>query len=139
MRGSGEALRRRHWWQCADGSAVTQCVSSAGRCADGSTSHCADGSTAWSQVFEGVGYYTAATVDTVGNVYASGNFFTTVNFGGGNRGLNGIPPFIVKYDPNGNWEWDKQPVVVCPPSPLGCGYGQVWREPSASIKPKTWS
>ena len=112
--------------QCANGSAATQCVSSAGHCADGSTPHCADGSTAWTKNFGGVGYYTAATADTMGNVYATGSFATNIDFGGGSRAVTGDPPFIVKYDPNGNWKWDNHGVVLCPPSPLGCGYGQVW-------------
>ncbi len=114
--------------QCANGSAA-QCAASGGQCADNSTPRCTDGSTAWTKNFAGRGQFTVANVDptdTSGSVYAAGTFGTGFDFGGGARTVVGSPPFIVKYDSNGNYKWDSHGTVVCPPSPLNCGSGEVW-------------
>lgn len=49
----------------------------------------------------------AITLDNNGNVYVSGSFRGTVDFGGGNRTAVGEEDiFIVKFDKDGNYMWD---------------------------------
>src|SRR5688572_11549100 len=64
----------------------------------------------WSKRFGSTGtdsgYSTA--VDAQGNVYVSGSFQATVNFGGANLvSVGAIDIFLAKYDANGLHEWSK--------------------------------
>ena len=86
---------------------------------------CADGSAAWSKDFGGKGATTVAAVDAAGNVYAGGNFGTGIDFGGGPITTTGLPPFIVKYDSNGTFQWANHATTICAPGVLVCN-GQVW-------------
>lgn len=46
-------------------------------------------------------------VDGLNNIYVSGNFYGTTNFGGGDRtSAGGSDIVIVKYSENGTWQWD---------------------------------
>ena len=51
----------------------------------------------------------AVTVDVSGNVYITGSFFGTVDFGGGGLTSAGAADvFLAKYDGNGNYAWAKR-------------------------------
>ena len=113
------------------------------KCADPTiTTTCADGSTPWGVVFGGLGAFSAAIADASGNVYAGGIFGTNVNFGGGQRPTTGFPPFLVKYDRNGNYLWDQQGIITCAPS--GCDFGSyvyptnISFDPNGNVVMATW-
>jgi hypothetical protein len=88
---------------------------------DPSASSCADGSTSWSKSFGGLGAFMTAVSDAAGNVYAGGFFSNNTNFGGGPRPTTGYPPFLVKYDKNGVYNWDLHAQVICAPG--NCQFG----------------
>jgi hypothetical protein len=75
-----------------------------------SITHAATPAHLWSQRFGGTGSDTgyAVAVDGSGNVYVSGSFQATVNFGGANLvSSGGIDIFLAKYDADGLHEWSK--------------------------------
>jgi hypothetical protein len=61
---------------------------------------------------EAVDYGTSITVDVLGNVFTTGNFFATADFDPGpgiyNLTGNGMNAFISKLDASGNFLWAKQ-------------------------------
>lgn len=64
---------------------------------------------AWSYQYGGAGTQHVASVvtDAAGNVYATGHFYGTTNFGGANRtSAGGSDIFLVKIDPDGVHQWD---------------------------------
>jgi hypothetical protein len=70
--------------------------------------------------------FEAMVVDPSNNVYAAGRFNNYSNaqpFGAGGptiNFLNGGPPFIVKYDGNGNFQWVNYATIACPLSVPTC-------------------
>ena len=66
--------------------------------------------------------FTVASVDASGNVYAAGKFRSGNDFGGGpvNFGTGGLAPFIVKYGPDGSFQWVSHATPICPPNRTDC-------------------
>jgi hypothetical protein len=65
----------------------------------------------WSQGFTGASAQNIESVatDASGNIYAAGYFYGTINFGGGLRtSAGGSDIFLVKFDPAGAWQWDRE-------------------------------
>jgi hypothetical protein len=67
--------------------------------------------------------YSAARFDANDNVYATGFFASGQDFGQGPITINGLLPFLVKYDSNNNTQWVKYPNLVCPQNDPNCGAG----------------
>jgi hypothetical protein len=111
-------------------------------CANPSLTSCADGTLRWSKAFGGLGAFGTVAADPAGNVYASGIFGSGVDFGGGPRPTTGFPPFLVKYSPNGAYQWDTHAGISCAPS--GCDFGSyVWGtnldfDPAGNVVLATW-
>jgi hypothetical protein len=53
-------------------------------------------------------YGTALATDASGNVYVTGYFFGTVDFGGGDMTSVGYDAFLLKYNANGVHQWSRQ-------------------------------
>jgi FlgD Ig-like domain/Beta-propeller repeat len=75
-----------------------------------SPSHSATPVHFWSHVFNGdqsdSGYGVCS--DAAGNVYMTGSFFNTINFGGGPlTSVNGTDVYVVKFDANGQHVWSR--------------------------------
>jgi hypothetical protein len=71
----------------------------------------ANGSLLWSQRFGGTEGDAAHSVDTdgSGNVFVTGSFQGSADFGGGPlTSAGGRDMFVAKYDPNGNHIWSKR-------------------------------
>lgn len=82
----------------------------------------------WTQTIVGVGASLGASIaggdfDAEGNLYTTGGFGGTVNFGGGSVSLTAVSAgdmFIMKEDPSGNLIWVKQ-VKGLSSGVFGCG------------------
>jgi hypothetical protein len=105
------------WGTCADG---TTAPPPYGICADHSTPHCPDGSKGFRKGFgdEDCFYtqYFAASADADGNVYATGwvNTLTTINQAAIiDQTTNNNPPLVVKYGPDGAFQWENWANVQC--------------------------
>ncbi len=70
----------------------------------------ASGNHLWSKRFGDAGDDQGNSVafDAAGNVFVTGKFFGTVNFGGGNLVANVVDGFIVKFDAAGTHQWSKR-------------------------------
>jgi hypothetical protein len=87
-----------------------------------------DGSSVWNKDFGsantgGSTYFSTASFDKDGNVYASGYIGEQTDFGGdaaGPTNVTGVPPFIVKYDSAGNFQWVNSASIQCPPGVPSC-------------------
>jgi hypothetical protein len=80
-----------------------------------------DGAGVWSTGVAPDGVYLATAVDPSGNVYATGYFGSGQDFGGGAiTSIAGLEPFIVKYGPDGSFQWVNYANMVCPPSRPKC-------------------
>jgi len=69
-----------------------------------------DGSWRWDRSFGGVAFDAGRglTVDGAGNAVVTGSFQGTADFGGGVRTSAGdADAFVVSYDPDGSWRWDR--------------------------------
>ena len=91
-----------------------------------------DGATLWSHAFRAVGStggpvtVQRVAVDAGGNVYASGSAGNGADLGGGPiTGRIGLPPFLVKYDLDGNFQWVNHANIVCPPTARLCSSGSA--------------
>jgi hypothetical protein len=88
----------------------------------------ADGHHVWSKGFQNsAGTCRSVAVDSSGNVFATGFFYDSIDFGGGpfSAAGNGVPAmFVVKLDGNGNHLWSKPyGESSYPPTPGDTGYG----------------
>jgi hypothetical protein len=81
-----------------------------------------DGSAMWSTSVAPDGLYNGIAVDPSGNAYATGYFGSGQDFGGGAiTSVTGLVPFIVKYGPDGSFQWVNYANTVCPPGTPSCG------------------
>jgi len=71
----------------------------------------ADGNHLWSQRFgdSTPDYAWGVTADASGNLYLTGHFYSSINFGGSTLTSSGLLDiFLAKFDPNGNHLWSKR-------------------------------
>jgi len=81
-----------------------------------------DGSVMWTRSAGSNAAYSVAAVDPSGNVYASGYFGASQDFGGGEiTSTVGLPPFLAKYSGDNTFQWVSYANTVCPPGPTPCG------------------
>jgi hypothetical protein len=109
----------------------------------GSKPQCADGSTSWitgegSEDYCAYGQLYAAATDADGNVYATGSMWFDTYVAGRpvtDPTSSNSPPWVVKYGPDGSFQWHTWADVSCPAGQQYCNTAYMCWNPSYQLEP----
>lgn len=88
--------------------AAEDCSQPADENCNGASADCSAG--AWSKRFGDLDgqYGRSIAADSAGNIYITGTFYSSIDFGAGAYSAMGLDGFLAKFDPTGTLLWSKQ-------------------------------